>query len=445
MCGIAGALYADRRPVSGHDLRRMAAAIAHRGPDGGGFWTAPGVGLAHRRLAIIDLAGGGQPLGNEDGSIQVVFNGEIYNYRELGKWLTERGHRLATDSDTEVIVHLYEEFGAELAPKLRGMFAFAIWDNRRGRLVLARDRVGLKPLYVYRDSEKLVFGSELKAILAHGEIDRQVDPAGLEDYFAWGVIPGERSIFRRVSKLPAGHVLQVGPDDLHAAPRRYWRYEPAVDESLSESAWRALIEEKIHDSVAAHTVADVPVGAFLSGGLDSSIVVSLLAQGAAEPPQTFSIGFREAAFNELSYARQVADTFHCRHREAIVSAQAAASLDRLVHFFDEPFADSSAIPTMHVARLARESVTHMISAKPGCGEPCPAGCGAAPWGPWPAFGPRPIGCRGCCEPRHCLRTYPWRAPPRTPIRFRGAGAPRAGGCWRPTSASRSTATTAKNV
>src|SRR5919201_1763174 len=230
MCGIAGVLYSDpARPPDPAVLQAMGGAIAHRGPDGEGLWAEPGVGLVHRRLAIIDLAGGGQPLGNEDGALQVVFNGEIYNFQELRSGLEARGHRFRTRSDTEVLVHLYEEDGERLVERLRGMFTFALWDRRRRRLLLARDRVGIKPLYVYRDAEKLLFGSEIKAILAHPGVERTIDGAGLEDYLAFGMIPGARSIFRRVEKLPPAHVLVASAAALDGRPRRYWRLRVEPD------------------------------------------------------------------------------------------------------------------------------------------------------------------------------------------------------------------------
>jgi asparagine synthase (glutamine-hydrolysing) len=377
MCGIAGVLYADAaRPVERSALKAMADAIAHRGPDAEGFWCAPGVGLAHRRLSIIDLVGGDQPIGNEDGSVQVVFNGEIYNYRELKRDLELRGHCFRTHSDTEVIVHLYEEDDERLVEKLRGMFAFALWDSRRRRLLLARDRVGIKPLYVYRDGEKLLFGSELKAILAHSGVARDVDHEALEDYLAFGVVPGSKAIFRRCEKLPPAHVLAVTNDTLGAAPQRYWqlRFEP--DERPSEDEWREAIKAKLAETVQAHLVADVPVGAFLSGGLDSSIVVAeasgspLTIQTSPLPApsshlQTFSIGFHEEAFSELPYARQVAERYGTSHVEEIVTADATQLVDQLSFFYDEPFADSSALPTFLVSKLARRSVKVALSGDGG--------------------------------------------------------------------------------
>jgi asparagine synthase (glutamine-hydrolysing) len=366
MCGIAGILYADtRRPVERSLLAAMAGAIAHRGPDAEGFWSEAGVGLAHRRLSIIDLAGGDQPIGNEDGSVQVVFNGEIYNYPELRRGLESRGHVFRTNSDTEVLVHLYEEEQEGLVTRLRGMFAFALWDGRRRKLLLARDRIGLKPLYVYRDHEKLVFGSELKAILACPGVDRTLDVEALEDYFCYGVIAGERSIFRRIRKLPPGHMLAVSGDDLNAAPQRYWEYRPVVDHSRSLDDWKEAIAAKVDETIEAHRLADVPIGAFLSGGVDSSVIVARLAAMSDRPIQTFSIGFGEEEFSELPYARETARRFGCEHIEEIITPSAAASLDDLVRFYDEPFADSSAIPTMHVARLASRHVKVVLSGDGG--------------------------------------------------------------------------------
>ena len=262
MCGITGCLYADQyRPVDRSILQAMGDAIAHRGPDGEGFFTEQNMGMVHRRLAIIDLAGGNQPIANEDESVQVVFNGEIYNYPELRRQLESRGHEFRTNSDTEVLVHLYEEVGSDLVTQLRGMFAFAIWDRRKRQLLLARDHLGQKPLYIYRDHEKLLFGSELKAILAHPNVDRSIAPEAIEDYLTFGVIPGERSIFRRVSRLPAAHTLTITSESLETSPVRYWQLEFQPDESVSVEDWKERVDEKIKESVSAHLIADVPVGA----------------------------------------------------------------------------------------------------------------------------------------------------------------------------------------
>ncbi len=366
MCGIAGVLYTDSsRPVSPGVLEAMGQAIAHRGPDAEGFHREPGLGLIHRRLSIIDLGGGAQPLGNEDGSVQVVFNGEIYNFQELRRRLESRGHVFRTHSDTEVLVHLYEEEGDRLVEQLRGMFAFALWDRPRRRLLLARDRLGIKPLYLYRDSEKLLFGSELKAILAHPAVDRVIDVEALEDYLALGMVPGRRSIFRRVEKLPPAHVLALRADDLHSEPHRYWqlRFEPDPKPTLEE--WQEALRAKLAEAVKLHLIADVPVGAFLSGGLDSSVVVALAAGATSGSLQTFSIGFREESFSEQPYAREVAARFGTQHTEEVVTADAISLLDSLTHYYDEPFADSSAVPTFLVSRLAARGVKVVLSGDGG--------------------------------------------------------------------------------
>jgi len=366
MCGIAGILYRDPlRQADPAVLMRMGAAIAHRGPDAEGILSEPGIALVHRRLSIIDLAGGDQPIGNEDGSIQVVFNGEIYNYRALRESLLAKGHVFRTNSDTEVLVHLYEDEGEDLVLRLRGMFAFALWDRSKRQLLLARDRVGLKPLYVYRDAEKLLFGSELKAILAHPDVDRSIDPAAVDGYLALGMVPGERAIFRRVRKLPPAHVATVRAGDWDRSPRRYWRFQIEPDPKPSVAQWQEALEAKISETVKAHQIADVPVGAFLSGGLDSSVMVATQAGLSDAPVQTFSIGFREAPFSELPYARQVAQQYGTRHTEQIITPEAVAVLDDLVHYYDEPFADSSAVPTLWVSRLARQSVKVVISGDGG--------------------------------------------------------------------------------
>jgi asparagine synthase (glutamine-hydrolysing) len=343
----------------------MGQAIAHRGPDAEGFYREPGLGLIHRRLSIIDLGGGAQPLGNEDGSVQVVFNGEIYNFQELRRRLESRGHRFQTNSDTEVLVHLYEEEGDRLVEQLRGMFAFALWDRPRRRLVLARDRLGIKPLYLYRDSEKLLFGSELKAILAHPAVDCIVDPEALEDYLALGMVPGRRAIFRRIEKLPPAHVITLRADDLRAPPRCYWRLRLEPDPKPTIEEWQEALRAKLAETVKLHLIADVPVGAFLSGGLDSSAIVALTAGATLGSLRTFSIGFREESFSELPYAREVAGRFATQHTEEIVTADAISLLDSLTHYYDEPFADSSAVPTFLVSRLAARSVKVVLSGDGG--------------------------------------------------------------------------------
>ena len=367
MCGIAGVLYADQhRPADETVLQSMGDAIAHRGPDGEGFFRANNVGLIHRRLAIIDLAGGNQPISNEDESVQVVFNGEIYNYPELREQLESRGHAFRTNSDTEVLVHLYEDYGRELVNHLRGMFAFALWDARERQLLLARDHLGQKPLFVYRDDEKLLFGSELKAILAHPNVDRSIAPEAVEDYLTFGVIPGSCSIFERVNRLPAAHTMLLNTENFASVePQRYWQLSFAHEHRASDDEWKEQIDAKIRESVRTHLIADVPVGAFLSGGLDSSAIVASLAESVSEPLQTFSIGFQEKEFSELPYAEAVARHFGTQHREEIVTPDAVKDLDDLIRFYDEPFADASAIPTMAVARMAAKHVKVCLSGDGG--------------------------------------------------------------------------------
>lgn len=366
MCGIAGVLYTDRHRYAERTvLQTMGDAIAHRGPDGEGIFCSRSLGLVHRRLGIIDLVGGNQPIANEDESIQVVFNGEIYNFEDLRNRLVSRGHCFRTQSDTEVLVHLYEEFGSDLVHHLRGMFAFALWDARKRKLLLARDHLGQKPLFIYRDREKLLFGSELKAILAHPNVDRSISPEAVEDFLTFGVIPGERSIFSAIQRLPAAHTLVIDAEDGTTVRNRYWQLSFAPAESLSDDEWKQRIEEKISESVRAHLVADVPVGAFLSGGLDSSAIVACVSDIVSEPLQTFSIGFQEKRFSELPYAEAVARKFGTKHREEVVTPDAVQDLDELTYFYDEPFADASAIPTMAVARMAAQHVKVCLSGDGG--------------------------------------------------------------------------------
>ncbi len=366
MCGIAGILYRDRcRPVSVPQLKSMADAIAHRGPDAEGIYVDDGLGLAHRRLSIIDLSSGDQPMGNEDGSIQVVFNGEIYNYQELRQGLESKGHVFRTHSDTETLVHLYEDRGRDLVQSLRGMFAFALWDSNRRELLLARDRLGQKPVYFLMDGERLLFGSEVKAILACGDVPREVNPQALEDYLAFGFVPGSHSIFSGICKLSAASTLLIDANRWTNSERRYWQLGSQVHEDRSISQWQDDVQGKFAESVTAHRISDVPIGAFLSGGLDSSAVTAVLSGLGGEAVRTFSIGFQERRFSELDYARAVSEQFKTNHTEAVVTADAVESLTALTNFYDEPFADASAIPTMRVARLASQYVKVVLSGDGG--------------------------------------------------------------------------------
>lgn len=366
MCGIAGIVYRDpHRGVDQTVLQQMSDAIAHRGPDGEGFFVAHNVGLVHRRLAIIDLEGGQQPIANEDESVQIVFNGEIYNSPDLRRQLESKGHRFRTQTDTEVLVHLYEEVGADLVHQLRGMFAFAIWDAKNRTVLLARDHLGQKPLYVYEDQEKLIFASELKAILATPNVDRTVSPEAIEEYLTFGVVPGERCIFQKVKKLPAAHRMLVSAQAKPSETSRYWQLNYNTQQQGTDAEWMERIDGAINDSVQHHLLADVPVGAFLSGGLDSSAIVASLADRTAEPVQTFAIGFQEKRYSELPHAEAVAKHFGTRHSEQIVTVDAVQNLEELCFYYDEPFADASAIPTMAVARMASEHVKVCLSGDGG--------------------------------------------------------------------------------
>jgi asparagine synthase (glutamine-hydrolysing) len=365
MCGIAGFASVDGRPADAALLRRMTDVIAHRGPDGEGFRVDGGIGLGHRRLAIIDLATGDQPMANDDGTIWITYNGEIYNFRELRAELEARGHRFRTTSDTEVIVRAYETFGVEFLQRLRGMFAFGLWDGQRRQLLLARDRVGIKPLVYSWDGRRLVFGSEIKALLEDPSVPRELDWEAFRDYLALAYVPSPRTIFGSIRKVPPGGCLLLSLDG--GAPRieRYWDLRFAPDHSVSEDEWLERLPHVLGETVARHMVADVPVGAFLSGGVDSSTVVAFMARASSTPIRTFSIGFDEADFDELAYARQVARRYGTAHSEYVVKPDALEVLPRLAWQLDEPFADSSVIPTYYVSKMTREQVTVALSGDGG--------------------------------------------------------------------------------
>lgn len=361
VCGICGIAHLGGC-VERDLLDAMCTSLLHRGPDDHGLHVEGPIGLGATRLSIIDLEGGHQPLCNEDGSIWAVQNGEIYNYQELRADLLRRGHRLATHSDTEVLAHLYEEYGDDFVRHLHGMFAFAIWDAPRRRLLLARDRLGVKPLFYTVHAGRLLWGSEIKAILAAG-VPRRVDPAALHDYLSFDYVPGPRTMFADISKLPAGHLL-TWDGDLHV--RRYWDVPGKQREvGRDEAALRAHLRGLLDDAVRENMVSDVPVGAFLSGGLDSSIVVALMSRLTSEPVRTFSVGFRERSYNELPYARMVAERYGTDHHEVIVEPQIEDVIHEIVDHFDEPFADSSAVATYYVAQVAREHVKVALSGDGG--------------------------------------------------------------------------------
>ncbi len=340
----------------------MCDAIAHRGPDGYGVWTAPGVGLGHRRLSIIDLAGSPQPMASSDGRAMLVFNGEIYNYRELRAELRELGAQFHTDGDSEVILAAWQRWGPDCVTRLHGMFAFAIYDLGQRTLFLARDRLGVKPLFMAPLSNgSLIFGSELKALTAHPLLRRELDPLAVEDYLAWGYVPDTRSILKGVSKLPAGHSLLLRHDAPMPPPRQWWDVSFAERRKGKPADLEAELLHLLRDAVTSRMVADVPLGAFLSGGVDSSSVVALMSETSASPVKTCSIGFDVAALDESDYARAVAQRFATDHHARTVSPDDFEYVDDLAGMFDEPFADASALPTWRVCQLARESVTVALS------------------------------------------------------------------------------------
>jgi asparagine synthase (glutamine-hydrolysing) len=362
MCGICG-IASARGVADPARLEAMSATLVHRGPDSDGALLDGPVGLAARRLAIIDLQTGDQPIANEDGTVHVVQNGEIYNYRELRDGLQRAGHRFSTTGDTEVLVHLYEEHGDAFAERLRGMFAIAIWDSRRRRLVLARDRYGIKPLYFRAQADGLEFASELRA-LPRGEIDLDA----LEAFLAFNSIPAPYSIFRRIRKLPPGHLLVWENGVSEPSLERFARPAPVPNDEERGGDAAELEEElraRLRDSVRAHLVSDVPVGVLLSGGVDSSLLAALAAQESGETVRTFSIGFEERSFDELADARLVAERYATRHRELVLRPDAALLLPALAEAFDEPFADSSALPTYLVSQLAAEDVKVALSGEGG--------------------------------------------------------------------------------
>ncbi|HEV8441368.1 MAG TPA: asparagine synthase (glutamine-hydrolyzing) [Methylomirabilota bacterium] len=364
MCGIAGIVNFDGRPVVAEELAAMCGALAHRGPDEDGFYVGPGVGLGMRRLSIIDLQTGRQPIRNEDGSVWVVFNGEIYNFKELREELEGRGHVFATATDTETIAHLYEDHGPRCVEKLRGMFAFALWDERRQQLLLARDRLGIKPLYFAELGGRLLFASELKAILALGEIETRLDWSALSHLFAFLATPREASLIEGVRKLEPGQML-IASAERGVRLERYWdvRFEP--DYGRSEAYFVERLRELLEESVRLHLVSDVPLGAFLSGGVDSSSMVALMSRLVNEPIKTFSIGFTDEGYSELEHARLVSKRFGTEHHELVLEPDALGIVEDLAWYLDEPLGDPSAIPTYLVSRLAAESVTVVLSGDGG--------------------------------------------------------------------------------
>jgi len=365
MCGITGIFHSrDKRPIDAQLLSRMNDTQIHRGPDGAGLWDSAGVGFGHRRLSIIDLAAGAQPMLSADGTLSVTFNGEIYNYQELKRQLEALGHAFRTNSDTEVILYGWRQWGEDCVRHFRGMFAFALYDSAQECLFMARDPMGKKPLhYAILPDGALIFGSELKSLLPYPGLARQIDPLAVEDFLAYGYIPDPRSIYKNILKLPAAHRMlwrRGGAPKIDA----YWDVKFASTDRQRSASPEELIQE-LREAVDLRMISDVPLGAFLSGGVDSSCIVALMAGLSSQPVKTFSIGFNDKAFDESSYAAQMAARYHTEHHSRIADPDSIDLVDRLIDFYDEPFGDSSAMPTFKLCALARENVTVALSGDGG--------------------------------------------------------------------------------
>jgi len=367
MCGITGIFDTrGKREIDRAVLHRMNESQFHRGPDEGGIHLEPGVGLGHRRLSIIDLSTGQQPLYNEDNSVCVVFNGEIYNYQELIPELQALGHVFHTRSDTEVIVHAWEAWGENSVNRFRGMFAFALWDRNRETLFLARDRLGVKPLfYALLDDGTFLFGSELKSLLAHGQLKREIDPCAVEEYFALGYVADPRAIFKQAKKLPPASTLLLRRNQSVGEPRRYWDVLFSLNNRIDEAEARDELIRRLEESIKLRMISEVPLGAFLSGGVDSSAVVAIMAGLSDKPVNTCAIGFSDPSFNESEFARMVAERYQTNHHIETVESDDFDLIDTLARLYDEPYADSSAIPTYRVCQLARKHVTVALSGDGG--------------------------------------------------------------------------------
>ena len=367
MCGITGIFdLRGTRPVDRAVLQRMNDSQVHRGPDEGRLHIEDGVGFGHRRLSIIDIATGQQPLYNEDGSVVVVFNGEIYNYQDLIPELQAAGHRFHTKSDTEVIVHAWEQWGESCVQRFRGMFAFVLWDQKKQTLFMARDRLGVKPLYyAVLDDGTLLFGSELKSLLAHGGLNRDIDPLAVEEYFALGYVAEPRTIFRQAKKLPPAHTITLRRGLPLAAPKEFWDVKFTLDGPANVDEACGELIQRLNESVKLRMISEVPLGAFLSGGVDSSAVVAIMAGLSDDPVNTCSIAFEDPQYNEAEFARSVADRYRTNHHVETVGSDDFDLIDTLARLYDEPYADSSAIPTYRVCQLARKHVTVALSGDGG--------------------------------------------------------------------------------
>ncbi len=365
MCGIAGIIHLDGTPCEPAALAAMTGALSHRGPDGMGQFLDGPVGLGHRRLSIIDLTGGGQPMGNEDGTIQVTFNGEIYNHAALRAELTSAGHRFRTRCDTEVLVHLYEEAGPEFVSRLIGMFALALWDGQRRQLILARDRMGQKPLCYFRTPKRFAFASELQALASHPALGREIDLQAVNDYLSLQYIPAPHTIYKGARKLPPAHYLNLDLATGAVRLQPYWHCRFDHKTRLSRGAAGRHLRDLLTEAVRCRLMSDVPLGAFLSGGLDSTLIVALMAEAGGRPVETFTIGFPEAAYDERRYARIIARRFATVHHERLVQPADFAALERLVGHFGEPFCDASMLPTFLLSQFTREQVTVALSGDGG--------------------------------------------------------------------------------
>jgi asparagine synthase (glutamine-hydrolysing) len=375
MCGICGAVWIDPRwAVSAETLRRMTDALAHRGPDDEGAYISdlhleppypavPGVALGQRRLSIIDLPGSRQPMANEDGSVQLIFNGEIYNFRELRLRLEGSGHRFRSAGDTEVLVHLYEDEGVDFVRHLAGMFALAIWDRNHRRVVLARDRLGQKPLVYQWQNGRLLFGSELKSLLAVPDVAREIDPNAIDEYLLYQYVPHPNTIFRGIHKLPPGHAAVLEDDRFRVSP--YWQPDLNFEEDLGEGETIERVRRALSEAVRSQLVSDVPLGAFLSGGVDSSVIVAMMQQHSSAPVKTFTVGFGEREYDESAFARRVAEHLGTEHNELRAEPDIAGMLPKLAWHFDEPFGDSSAVPTYYLAQQTRGHVKVALSGDGG--------------------------------------------------------------------------------
>jgi asparagine synthase (glutamine-hydrolysing) len=363
LCGICGVFeYKNQNKIDKDALGKMSSVIEHRGPDDEGFYTESSIGLGMRRLSIIDLATGDQPIHNEDESIWIVFNGEIYNFLELRTDLEKKGHRFYTACDTEVIVHLYEEMQEECLNKLNGMFAFALWDSNCKKLFLARDRLGIKPLHYMISNGRFLFGSEIKSILQYPDVKRELDVSALHDFLTFEWVPAPKTIFKGIKKLLPGHIMTV--ERTKISHKRYWD----VNYSKSNKSEEEFVQDILtflKRSIKYRMISDVPLGAFLSGGIDSSAIVALMSELSDQPVKTFTIGFTEESYNEVEYAQEVAQLFGTEHREKIIEPHAHDLMDKVIRNLDEPFADVSTLPTYLVSEFAREYVTVVLTGDGG--------------------------------------------------------------------------------